>query len=55
MAGVAWVVTHVNLRLNSPLGRARSTPALELEAALFELAAIAERHRQRRYQLTIES
>jgi hypothetical protein len=47
-----WVVTHVNGRTNSPLGRARSLPALELESALLQLAAIAKRRRQRGYTLT---
>jgi hypothetical protein len=47
-----WVVTHVNGRINSPLGRARSIPAATIESALLELAAIAKRRRQRGYTLT---
>jgi hypothetical protein len=47
-----WTVTHVNGRINSPLGRARSLPAPTIESALLQLAAIAKRRRQRGYILT---
>ena len=44
-----WVVTHVNGRVSSPMGRARSLPVPTIESALLELAAIAKRRRQRGY------
>jgi hypothetical protein len=47
-----WVVTHVNGRMNSSLGRARSFPAPTIELALMRLAAIAKRRRRRGYTLT---
>jgi hypothetical protein len=46
-----WIVTHVNGRISSPLGRARSLPAPTIESALLQLAAIAKRRRQRGYTL----
>jgi len=45
MAG--WIVTHVNGRISSPLGRSRTRPAPSIEAAPLQLAAIAKRRRQR--------
>jgi hypothetical protein len=47
----SWTVTHVNGRINSTLGRARSLPAPTIESALLQLAAIAKRRRQRGYTL----
>lgn len=47
-----WTLTHVNGRINSPLGRARSIPSPTIESALLQLAAIAKRRRQRGYTLT---
>jgi hypothetical protein len=47
-----WIVTHVNGRISSPLGRVRSLPAPTIESALLQLAAIAKRRRQRGYTLT---
>ncbi len=46
-----WLVTQVNGRRASRLGRMRATPATSIEAALLALAAIAKRRRQRGYQL----
>jgi hypothetical protein len=48
----AWLVTHVNGRVGSPLGRARSLPVPSIEDALLKLAGIAKRRRQRGYVLT---
>ena len=48
----SWVVTYVNGRISSPLGRTRSLPAPTIESALLQLAAIAKRRRQRGYTLT---
>jgi hypothetical protein len=48
----SWVVTHVNGRLSSPMGRARSLPAATIESTLLQLAAIAKRRRERAYTLT---
>jgi len=47
-----WIVTHVNGRISSPLGRSRTRPAPSIEAAPLQLAAIAKRRRQRGYTLT---
>ena len=47
----SWVVTSVNGRSGTPLGRARCQPALSIEAALLNLAHIAKRRRQRGYEL----
>lgn len=47
-----WIITQVNGRRGSPLGRARAKPASSIEAALLELAHLAKRRRQRGYQLT---
>jgi len=46
-----WLVTQVNGRRGSRLGRTRATPSTSIEAALLVLAAIAKRRRQRGYQL----
>ncbi len=47
----SWLITLVNGRRGSPLGRARFKPAPTLDAALLELAHIAKRRRQRGYEL----
>jgi hypothetical protein len=47
----SWVVTSVNGRSGTPLGRARSRPSATIDAALLELAHIAKRRRQRGYEL----
>jgi hypothetical protein len=47
----SWLVTSVNGRSSTPLGRARSRPAATIDAALLELAHIANRRRQRGYEL----
>jgi len=46
-----WLLTQVNGRRGTRLGRARSKPAPSIEAALLDLAAIAKRRRQRGYKL----
>jgi len=46
-----WLLTQVNGRRGSRLGRARSKQAASIESALLELAAIAKRRRQRGYEL----
>ena len=46
-----WVVTQVNGRIDSRLGRARTRPVPSLEAALLKLADLAKRRRQRGYRL----
>jgi len=47
----SWLITQVNGRSGTPLGRARFKPAITIEAALLELAHIAKRRRQRGYEL----
>jgi hypothetical protein len=47
-----WLLTQVNGRLSSPLGRARAHPSPTIESALLQMAAIAKRRRQRGYTLT---
>ncbi len=47
----SWILTKVNGRVGTRLGRARSHETPSIEAALLELAAIAKRRRQRRYDL----
>lgn len=47
-----WLLTRVNGRIGTPLGRARAKPAPSIETALLELAAIAKRRRLRGYELT---
>ena len=42
-----WVLTQVNGRIDSRLGRARRRPAPTLEAALLQLASLAKRRRIR--------
>ena len=44
-----WLLTLVNGRSGSRLGRARSKPFPSIDAALVELARIAKRRRQRGY------
>ena len=46
-----WLLTQVNGRRGTRLGRARSKQAPSIENALLELAAIAKRRRQRGYEL----
>lgn len=46
-----WLLTQVNGRIGTRLGRARSQPAPSIEDALLALAAIAKRRRQRGYKL----
>jgi hypothetical protein len=48
----AWLLTRVNGRTGTPLGRARAKPAPTIDYALLELAVIARRRRQRGYELT---
>lgn len=47
-----WLITRVNGRSGTPLGRARSKPAPSIETALLELAHIAKRRRLRGYAFT---
>jgi hypothetical protein len=44
-----WLLTLVNGRIGTPMGRARALPSPSLEAALLSLAAVAKRRRQRGY------
>jgi hypothetical protein len=46
-----WLLTKVNGRIGTRLGRAHSLQSPSIEAALLSLAAIAQRRRQRGYQL----
>jgi hypothetical protein len=46
-----WLLTRVNGRIGSRLGRARSKPTPSIENAQLDLAAIAARRRQRGYEL----
>jgi WGR domain len=46
------LLTQVNGRIGTRLGRARSKPTPSIETALLDLAAIAARRRQRGYELT---
>jgi len=48
----SWLLTHVNGRIGTPLGRARALPSPSLEAALLTLAAVAKRRRQRGYDFS---
>ena len=45
-----WLLTQDHGRTGSRLGRARSFEQPSIEAALFSLAAIAKRRRQRGYR-----
>jgi hypothetical protein len=45
-----WILTKVNGRIGSRLGCIRSSEVSSIEAALFLLAAIAKRRRQRGYR-----
>jgi hypothetical protein len=47
-----WLLTKVNGRVGTRLGRFRSHDVPSIEIALLELAAIAKRRRQRGYELT---
>jgi hypothetical protein len=47
----SWLITRVNGRRGTPIGRALSKPVTTIEAALLELADIAKRRRQRGYEL----
>jgi hypothetical protein len=46
-----WLLTKVNGRVGTRLGRFRSHEVPSIETALLELAAIAKRRRQRGYEL----
>jgi hypothetical protein len=46
-----WLLTQVNGRRGTRLGRAHTKQALSIETALLELAAVAKRRRQRGYEL----
>jgi hypothetical protein len=47
----SWLLTKVNGRIGTRLGRARSQQASSLETALLELAVIAKRRREHGYEL----
>lgn len=47
-----WVITQVNGRRGSSLGRARTHPQPSPAAALTNLAAIAQRREKRGYELS---
>jgi hypothetical protein len=47
-----WLLTQVNGRIGTRLGRARSKPTPSMENARLDLAAMAARRLQRGYQLT---
>jgi hypothetical protein len=49
---LGWLLTQVNGRIGTRLGRARSKPTPSMESALLDLAAIATRRRKRGYELT---
>ncbi len=51
----SWVVTSVNGRSGTPLGRVRCQPASGIETALLNLAHIAKRRRQRGFSTTSTS
>jgi hypothetical protein len=46
-----WLLTRVNGRQGSSLGRIHSLPSPNIETALLDLAAIAKRRRLRGYEL----
>jgi hypothetical protein len=46
-----WLLTQVNGRSGTRLGRARSLQTASIETALLALAAVAKRRRQRGYEL----
>jgi hypothetical protein len=46
-----WILTKVNGRRGSRLGRARTLTQSNIESALLGLAAIAKRRRERGYEL----
>jgi hypothetical protein len=45
-----WLLTKVNGRIGTRLGRARSKPTASIETALLDLAAIAQQRCQRGYE-----
>ncbi len=47
-----WLLTSVNGRIGTYLGRARAKTAPSIEVALLDLATIARRRRQRGSELT---
>jgi hypothetical protein len=47
-----WLLTKVNGRIGTRLGKARSVPSPSIETALSALADVAKRRRQRGYELT---
>jgi hypothetical protein len=47
-----WLLTRVNGRVGTRLGKARSKPTPSIENARLHLAAIAARRRKRAYELT---
>lgn len=47
-----WLLTQVNGRIGSRLGRGRALPSPSIEAALMALAAIVKRRRQRDNELS---
>jgi hypothetical protein len=47
-----WLLTKVNGRVGTRLGRFRSHEVPSIETALLELAVIAKRRRQRGYEFT---
>lgn len=47
-----WLLTKVNGRIGTRLGKARSVPSPSIETALLTLSDVAKRRRQRGYQLT---
>ncbi len=46
-----WLLTQVNGRIGTRLGRARSVQSASIDAALMQLAGIARRRRLRGYEL----
>ena len=46
-----WLITQVNGRIGSPLGRVRAVPMESIETAFLTLAGLAKRRRQRGYTL----
>jgi hypothetical protein len=47
-----WLLTKVNGRIGTRLGKARSVSSPTIETALSALADVAKRRRQRGYELT---
>ena len=46
-----WLITRVNGRIGSPLGRVRAVPMESIESAFLTLAALTKRQRRRGYTL----